>query len=534
VVSSDSYFSEQLRRLNMDKSQAIQIWQKVLLFRRIFNDVGNAVFVDAFAYNKFQSYAQETAKLESYHLAPELRFVDYRDLQKFETYLSIVAPRDRDGVMTLGLPMEFLTVEDIEEDYPEMISRRYLLQYSKVNKASLQVRVGVKEAWDWQVEDGNWLKLSKEFPELGINADNSSAEERFSLLLQLDEVTRERVDTVARKAIVENHPEWVEEALDQASLEKEVIHISSQGGDFPFKGVVDRESFIELLNAAPLGKENKEGVHEDATQDLWAYSADKQNYYRIFVMDRDKDKDILTFAEANYSVVLDTILDNVLKERYSKLKRARNKSFNSEDGKMKPFEQVKNEVADIHFKEILEVAYNDYMENEGAEKGTIQMSGSVVAPRRFYFFLRALKSVLEESPDEAIKYIATKPEFTKEELLPVRKGLGEQWKLLKEELSIKRNIHGVYHGEDVFSLEDGQWSEVFAPAHGDVHFFNLLGKEKGQESVAERVQQGQQLLSNDARKILMDDILLEIKKNKAISFKHVRPVEEPLPEAEAS
>ncbi|HRD55819.1 MAG TPA: hypothetical protein PLC42_05415 [Parachlamydiaceae bacterium] len=44
VANSQEYYNQQLRLLGMSQAQVVKTWRQVLLFRRLFKDVGNAVF----------------------------------------------------------------------------------------------------------------------------------------------------------------------------------------------------------------------------------------------------------------------------------------------------------------------------------------------------------------------------------------------------------------------------------------------------------------------------------------------------------
>ena len=69
-----------------------------------------------------------------------------------------------------------------------------------------------------------------------------------------------------------------------------------------------------------------------------------------------------------------------------------------------------------------------------------------------------------------------------------------------------------------FSMEKDLWSRVFAPAHGDLHFFQVRDRVFDEGSVLEKVDAGQKILSNDARRFLMEDVLEVIKSKGAISL----------------
>jgi len=121
--------------------------------------------VDALDYQKFDGYAKETVKGELYLLPPSLRLANYQDLQKFEVYLDAVSKRGND---LLALPTTFLTAQEVEKQNPELVQRRFLLEFSEFDKKFLQAKVSIKDTWKWETEDKNWEILKKQFPEIGI------------------------------------------------------------------------------------------------------------------------------------------------------------------------------------------------------------------------------------------------------------------------------------------------------------------------------------------------------------------------------
>ena len=87
-------FADELRRLGMDRARAVEVWQRVLLFRRLFDSVGTAMFLDPQMFQQFDHYALETVSGDLFQLPQELRFGNFLDLQRFETYLSAISNRN--------------------------------------------------------------------------------------------------------------------------------------------------------------------------------------------------------------------------------------------------------------------------------------------------------------------------------------------------------------------------------------------------------------------------------------------------------
>ena len=95
VASPGDYMEQQLVRMRMDRNQAIKIWQQVLLFRRLFHDVGNAVFVDRSGFDAFNHFASEEAVGDLYRLPEAMRLTDFNALVRFEIYLDAISKRSK-------------------------------------------------------------------------------------------------------------------------------------------------------------------------------------------------------------------------------------------------------------------------------------------------------------------------------------------------------------------------------------------------------------------------------------------------------
>ncbi len=89
VTSLGEYVEEQLRRLHMDQTRAIQIWRNVLLFRRYFYDAAATPVVDSLLSKKLLSFSQ--AKEENEAPAPSSKLAE--QMRKEQTILGNEAQR---------------------------------------------------------------------------------------------------------------------------------------------------------------------------------------------------------------------------------------------------------------------------------------------------------------------------------------------------------------------------------------------------------------------------------------------------------
>lgn len=531
VASGKEYFSEQLRRMGLDQTKAVKIWQQVMLFRRLFHDLGNSMFIDPIAYRQVNEYAMEMVEGDLYRLPETLRLGDFRSLQKLEAYLSAVSSRPQNAKALLQLPTTFFSPADVAKKYPELVQKRYTLEVASVDKKMLQTKVGVREAWNWEVEEANWEALKKQFPELGTK-NGKTREERLAALDSLDVQTRGRVDAFARAAILEAHPEILTKALESAPPKKLQTALHETGGNAFVEGLKKPKELIRLLDEAPLGKPASTPKEENAEKALSFYTADQNAYYRIRVLDRSPQSEILTFAEADREGVLDKILDSALEAHYKKIQEENPAEFKQANGGWKPFNEVKDEVANRYFEKILTAIRADYASSIAPEKAPEKMIGDYAASLRLFAHARNIQAQIEKNP-EKLADLTRPADQEAQEKLSERKPLKDQWRWEQASYQATRGSEeDLINKGQVFNLNEGQWTKVHTPPNGDLSFF--LVKKKGnlsdREAVAEKVSGVKQLLSNEAQQQLANQLVFIFKEKGAISLDYLNQSVEMSPE----
>lgn len=521
VANSTEYLAEQLHRLGMDRNKAAQTWRQILLFRRLFQDVGNAVVTDALTEQQFFDYAKETASGELYRLPEALQLADYRDLQKLEIYLDAISKRSQPLLLPTQLATsELLGISTIKTRFPELVQKRYLVKMAQIQKDALQTKVSIKEMWDWESNETNWAALKEQFPDLGIKP-GSTRSERMAAIDSLDNRTRARLDAFARNVIIDTHPEWLQEALAAAPAKQMVVGVRFAGGNSWIKGWENPEKLMQILDNALPGEES--GA-------LSQLSGDNKNYYRIVVLET-KPEEVMTFAEADREGVLDQMLDRQLEGHYVRVRGKSPEKFQQEDGSWKTFSDVKNQVADLYFQPILDAVANDYATANG--KPMKVRTGDQVAPFRFYAYMRTVQGQLKQHPEQASAWI--KDSITDNDpKVSLAKGVSlvDQWKLEKTEYSTERAGNETDKSgippQDLLALSPNEWTAVRTPVNGDLYFFQLKSKERGLDQIAltDKMSEAQELLSDDAQRNYMRTLIEEFKKKKAISLDYLNPVEE--------
>lgn len=520
VASPQEYFNEQLRWLNMDQARAVKIWQQVLLFRRYFQDAGHSALVDIMPFKKFNQFASETITADVYRLPATLRLSNDKTLQKLDVYLNAVGKTSAKD--PLALPQEYLSVNEVSKTYPELVQKRYALEVAQVSQKTLQSRIGIKELWRWETEDQNWKALREKFPELGVKT-GTNQEGRFEILEDLDPNTRSRVDAFAKNAIIQAHPEWIKQALADAQPKKMVARIRTEGKKVPFEGLdtkQKREAFMKLLDEAPLGEEPK------AESPLFAYSADQQSYYRIRLLDRSKEPEILTFAEANEDDTLDHLRDKVLEKYYLANRDKKPKVYQEENNEWKPFKSVRELVAEDYFGKLwekIEPIKQALAQDDPVYKS---MGKDQLAALSFYPRLKQIKEEIEKDPAKAEQYIRLKmEEETDLNHLPQPASLADQWRIEKETVVVSRQDEApLVDLEEAFAMSPQTWSKLKVPFNGDLVFYHVAEKGMKEDSeglIVQQTREAQDLLSAAAQRVLMQNVLAELKAKNAISLAYL-------------
>lgn len=294
------YFASQLRRMNMDASRAVKIWQQVMLFRLYFEDIAGGNGVELLPLQHLAAHAQQSVVLEKWELPAPFRLMQEKQLENLELYLRAVEKGSRND--PLALPNALLSGEELLKKHPELVEKSYRLRIKKVDVALLQKKISLKDLWSW--ESDHWSELVAHFPELK-NADGKTAEARLAFLDSLERSSRDKIDAFSGRKIVQGRPEWIQEALNQAP-EYEVSAGFRLIGSFPLNGWnerASREKLLGLLDLAPLGKAPEDG------DPLHQISGDGEHFYRITVIERAAHYQPIAFEIASRDGILDKMRD---------------------------------------------------------------------------------------------------------------------------------------------------------------------------------------------------------------------------------
>lgn len=344
----------------------------------------------------------------------------------------------------------------------------------------------------------------------------------------MEDKTRARVDAFARSAIVNAHPEWLENALSQAEMSKEVIGLHEKGPNPPFAGLENGKTLMTLLDAAPLSDQDVAAASpaaKEAASKLSLFSADQKTYYRIAVISRAVQPEILTFAEADKQGALDKILDSNLEAYYSKIRDANPKEFQRDDKSWKTLDEVKDLVADRYFEKILRAIATDYAAAIAPKTAPPKMLGDFAATVRLYPYVREMKARLQKDPASNSELtVAAKVESPNADVLPAPVKLADQWKMEHGAYKTTRSSgEQLMDATELFSMAVGTWTAVNTPSNGDLNFFHLMekGMQENNAAIAANIDKAKKMLSSDAQQRLMGHLLTQIAAKDAISLDYL-------------
>ncbi len=463
----------QIQMSGVDELAAVRVWKKTMLVHRLFNEVGQGIFVDSQSYQQFSSFADEIATIEVYQLPEILRLQDFRSLLKLQYYVEAVAPKLKKAA---DLPRQFLSAEEVEKKAPELVVSRYGLEVAKVTKEEVGSRLTLKETWDYEVSDEGWQKLSVEYPLLARHG-GVTKEDRYTALDSVETDLRLKIDRFARSALIDQHLEWIEEALSKASSEKQNIAVRSRGPVAPFDEIKDTTALQKYLQNASIG----------AASPL--FTEDNQTYYRIVVWEKPVSKKVMTFQEALEGDSLGELLDEKLQNAYADVRKKDPAPFKLENGSWKPFSDVRDHIGSL--------VYADHLEQISDKELPLDQYPA----HRFAELMKNAQKTIKLQGDESL-YLKTAGE-----------PLIDQWAIVRQIKEIKRSDTTTLSKAEMFTAAEGKWSPISTPENGDLAFFRLVKKGPSEQTVADQVVKGQRHLGTDARRLLMHQVLVKMEES---------------------
>ncbi len=465
------FFRLQLQMAGLDESRMVQLWRKVMLVHRFFEDVEQGVLFDPLPYEQFASFADAKASVDVYELPETLRLKDFRSMLKVQYYLEAVSSKGKQAIS--DLPRQFYSVEDIEKRHPQLVISSYELEVGKISQEALSSRLSLKETWDFEVSDAGWDLLEKQFPDLR-KPETETAEKRLKILDEIHPEVRKKIDRFAKQWVVKLHPQWVEEAFKSIPLEKMNVDIRHKGAVSPFDDIEDTEALREALQKAAVGVPIAFNSPEEGT------------YYQIKVLKKAEKKEIMTLQKALENDWLGTLLDEKLEAAHLEARKKDAAIYKASDGSWKPFKEVRDHVGAYVYSDLLKAVSSTSLPLEE------------YASKRF------------EKMMEHVKQSVQKEEAASKFLVAVDDALIDQWRIVKRHEEVKRSDTTSFAKSELFSQALGSFSSVVTAPGGGIAFFHLLKREASTSCVHDQVTEGQKLMGRDMARHMVQSLIEEI------------------------
>lgn len=341
------YYQTGIRYLGLDETSVIENWRDSLCFRRFFEEVGSAVFLDPLTFDQFSQFAKPSLHVVHYQMPEHLKFTNLRDMFKFQHFLEMT----RTGDLITLQNITPKNAELVRQEFPEIVYKSFEVEMASLTKEEASHLINLKATWDWELNEGNFKKIQSKFPG---TKNGDSLEARQKVLDDLAPSIRLKVDQFARAQLLEENKDWMGGFLKQAKFEKKALKVRVAEESDPLSG----SNFLALL--------------ESEAPELSCYTVDNATFYSIKVLGKEKGWHVYGYQEANAEGKLDQLLDKKLEIAHQKF------------GMKKAFEEAKDEVGMKVYSELL----------KGIQNSSKIAKVEECPQHRFDPFLQSIKSQL--------------------------------------------------------------------------------------------------------------------------------------------
>lgn len=429
VEDFSSYYHQMIHLLGMQEEEVLHIWQKVMLFRKLLQDIVHGVVFEGSGLSDYFRYAKEKISITKYQIPKSLICKNIWDILQLQFYITKTSVDEN----PLHLPVESLSVAEIKTHTPELIEHAYEISIVEKSLPDLFQHISLQEMWKWQMN--NWNLLQDTFVEIR-SCISEVPGERLHYLDGLDHAVRMRIDEFTKKQILRADPSRIEGILSTTAFDNRIITVPVFGKIAALKGFTTN---IELIAFLDEYAENKLPVQK--------IDFDQGIFYQIQGINR-KSESVITFVRAKKEGILNHLLYKELQTFYSN-------DLGSHMGldKNKSFEEVKELVGLKKYQSLFQQLDNWAVANiDDPVKGC-----EMYIKYRLHPWLLNQRDVLQES---AQVYSAST--------------YGEQWNLEKSILVVTRAEAKLEQiPEENFDSPINNWSSICLFNEEQLGFFQV-------------------------------------------------------------
>ena len=502
-------FYQQVAMLGMDEPGVLDLWRSVMLFRKVMSDSAKIIGFDPGIIDARRDLANKIASVDLYELPAHLQKLDFVSSLKLQVYIDSVCPLKLRADL-LALPKTTSPIADIEKRVPELVQKKYLVEYSEVQREGLLSQISLKQVWHWQLLDEHWERIKKAFPYLSSDKSLSS-NDRFALLESLSNVQRAEIDLFSQNAILNETPELIKQALQKRQKKTKEWKLSLKMKNSPF-GFNDHLPLMNYLDKAPLPSDKQPTVEAIVAQKvLECYCPDQKNYYCIKLISRDDRKKIIPFNEALAAGILDPLFYKRLEEVYPEARKKDPSTYQTSQG-IKPIHEVQDSLARYAFADILKAIEKQYALDFKAEPVSNKpFDPSFYVTYRFLNFLKEAQAAVQSEPENPNWVSLIDRQY-------YQRDFEKQWLLIKTQKQISKTDVPFASTQDLWSMQLDSWSPVITMNQGSLAFFHMIERSQRKEVSAIAEQQIQEWVRSDTQERLASDLLIKMTEKKAVRF----------------
>ena len=492
------------KSLMVPEKRVVQMWQKVLLFKRLFEEADGSVFLDTLAYDQINQFTKESLELNVYSLPQTLVVDNFEKMMKLELYLDNVSKRSHDQLVMI--PEQFHSVDRVRSRCPKLLAKKFELEVTKVARSEVALQVGLKELFEYEMLCFNELKTK--FPELALKSVTTT-EEKLQLLDELEPLVKTKLDDYVKEQILAQNENWIYTALDKAPSETLNVILNMDDENAIFEGFSDNNLVIGMFEKALAEAKRNESAA------LVQMIGQGDIFYSVKVVNPTDDFEVLSFEEALNIGALDRLLDERLQREYPIVRVSHAVTFKNASGEFKPLSEVREDVGRFVFSETITQLQNYLKDESNTPHENLNALDQLSTYRMHHFLTSALANIRQEANVD--QYVIG------EEL---RSGLEGQFKLQTEKQMVSRSAPTDLLDEQLFRMKQGEWSTISLLPSMGLGFFHVDDKKLDDTMRKEAMQEGHALLVDEARRVVLKDVLSEIHSRHAIHFEKKQEQEE--------
>lgn len=426
IEDFSAYYHQMIHLLGMEEEDVLLIWQKVMLFRRLLQDITQGVVFEGSGLLDYFKYAKEKICITKYEIPKNLIFKDIWDLLQLQFYIT----KTSSGENILELPIDSLPITEIKSRSPEFIEHIYQICITEKSMTELFQHISLQEMWKWQIN--NWSRLQDAFVDIRSCVSNDPGDQ-LHYLDEIDHNLRMRIDEFTKKQILKDNPSRIEKILSESTKENRIFTIPTYGNCTALKGFTKNLECIAFLDE-----------HRESQSVVQKIDFDKEIFYQIEGISK-KGESIITFARAKEEGLLNEFLDAELQNFYDK-------GLCTEQVLEKPFEEMKEGVGLEKYQILFEELNNWCIANRGHPV----KSPDMYVKYRLYPWLHTQKNKLKSSQDY------------------INSTYGQQWNLEKTIVTLTRSqAKSEQISEENFNAPINSWSPIGCFNEETIGFFQL-------------------------------------------------------------